>query len=552
MTKPNANLAIRFMPSLTDVAFLLPVIFLFTFLPGARHLLGDGDTGWHIRTGDWILANGRVPDKDVFSFTRPGQPWFAWEWLWDAAFAWLHQHGGMAAVVLASLLVICLTSALLYRLAVRKSGNILIAFGVTLLAAAGSIIHWLARPHLFTLLFVVIFYHILERVQDGNTRLLAVLPLLTILWANLHAGWLAGIMMIGAYAAGELLFWLVEPHRAALVRSARYMLCALGCFLASFLNPYFYQLHLHIYKYFRESFHFEKIAEFQSLNFHSIAAPYFECMLFLGAIAILWSVSHRKFAYLFLLLGWAHLSLIAARNIPIFLIVAAPPAAAAIQELLARVAGARVSAWNRKAAAGLEDCAAEYGVLDRIGRLHIASAAVIVLVAAVLYAPAPPEKFRAEYDPERYPTKAVEALRGAEFSKRIFTDDEWGDYLIYRLYPTSQVFVDGRSDFYGQSFEEKYLNLMNLKYDWESTLNRYHVETVLLSVNAPLASTLKESRKWRPVYDNGVAIVFRPSGANASSEAKQLSANGNTSGINRDCHIAKTGNRDPRITQHNP
>ena len=92
---------LRFFPSLTDVAFLTPAIFLFSKLEGAKSLLGDGDTGWHVRTGEWILQNGRVPDKDIFSFTKPGEVWYAWEWLWDLGAAYLHQRGGMAAVVIA-------------------------------------------------------------------------------------------------------------------------------------------------------------------------------------------------------------------------------------------------------------------------------------------------------------------------------------------------------------------------------------------------------------------------------------------------------------------
>src|SRR5262245_51402617 len=115
--KPNA--LFRLMPSLTDVAFLMPILFLFTKMEGVRTLLFDGDTGWHIRTGEWILAHGRVPYQDLFSFTKPGQPWFAWEWLWDVMFAGLHAYGGLAAVALASLLVLCVTFALLFRLVNR-------------------------------------------------------------------------------------------------------------------------------------------------------------------------------------------------------------------------------------------------------------------------------------------------------------------------------------------------------------------------------------------------------------------------------------------------
>ncbi len=96
-------------------------------------------------------------------------------------------------------------------------------------------------------------------------------------------------------------------------------------------------------------------------------------------------------------------------------------------------------------------------------------------------------------------------------SARIFTNDEWGDYLIWSLYPSNQVFVDGRSDFYGDDFENKYLDVLNVKYGWEKTLGRFGVDTILLPPDAPLAGALKESSRWRAVYDDGVALVFRPS-----------------------------------------
>jgi hypothetical protein len=200
----HAGIAFRFFPSLTDAMFVLPLVFLFFKLNGARTMLGDGDTGWHLRTGEWILAHGRVPDRDIFSFTKAGEPWYAWEWLWDVIFGWLHQNWGMAAVVLASSLVLALTFALLFRLVRRACDHEFIAAAVTLVACGASALHWLARPHLFTLLFLVILLSILERVREGRTRLLLWLPPLFVLWTNLHGGFIAGIAVILAYGAGEL------------------------------------------------------------------------------------------------------------------------------------------------------------------------------------------------------------------------------------------------------------------------------------------------------------------------------------------------------------
>jgi hypothetical protein len=553
MSTRTANPLIRVLPSLTDVAFIMPIVFLFVRLDGAKHLLCDGDTGWHVRTGEWILANGRVPNTDMFSFTKAGEPWFAWEWLWDVIFAWLHRQGGMAAVILASVLVISVTTALLYRLVRRKCGNAVIAIAVTIVAAAGSSMHWVARPHLFTLLFAVLFYSILERARDGRTRLLALLPLLTVAWTNLHGGFFVGIVIVGTYAAGEIAGWLFEfqPERRqmALARGKPYLLTALGCLAASLANPYFYHLHVYIYKFLNDSYAFKYIDEYQSLSFRHPLALYFEPMVLLGMAMALWSLYQKRFTYAFLLLGWAHLGLISIRNIPIYMVTAAPIIALTLQEWLLWARHSAAAAWIRKAAASAENLGAEVAETDRIGRIHLASAAALVLLAGLFYAPSPSFKFRAEYDPKKYPDKALAVLRGPESARSIFTDDEWGDYLIYRLYPNTKVFVDGRADFYGSKFNERYIDVMKVKYDWEQNLSRYGVDTILLPTDTALAGALKESRRWRCIYDDGIAVVFRH--ARRAPESMQVSAVHGNSGTDGDRKITQSENRDPKITKSN-
>ena len=162
----------------------------------------------------------------------------------------------------------------------------------------------------------------------------------------------------------------------------------------------------------------------------------------------------------------------------------------------------------------------------------------------MIYAPHPPRKFRAEFDPKTYPAAALATLR-RDPAARIFTHDEWGDYLIWTLYPRQRVFVDGRSDFYGDDFEEKYVEVLKVRYGWEQTLGRFGVDTILLPPNAPLAGALKESSRWRVAYDDGVALVFRPAQTTGSAT---VSAVRNGDGQGRDREITKTQTRDPSIT----
>jgi hypothetical protein len=77
MQAPRSQFAVKLLPSLADLAFLMPILFLFGRMDGVKTLLSDCDTGWHIRTGEWIVAHHWVPVRDIFSFSRAGRPWYA-------------------------------------------------------------------------------------------------------------------------------------------------------------------------------------------------------------------------------------------------------------------------------------------------------------------------------------------------------------------------------------------------------------------------------------------------------------------------------------------
>ncbi len=552
----RSKFAVKLLPSLADFAFLTPIVFLFGRMDGVKTLLSDCDTGWHIRTGEWIIANGWVPLHDIFSFTKPGAPWFAWEWLSDVLFAKLNGLGGLQALVIFSILMLAVTFGALFLL-VRRKSNPIVAIAVTMLAAAASSIHFLARPHLFTLLFLVIFYAALEQVRDGRTRLLGVpilaaLPVVTILWTNLHGGFFIGALMILAFGGGEILHLVFCPNaadrRPAWLKARRYFLSGLACLAASLINPYTYHLHVHMVQYLRDPWNSQHIVEFLSPSFHHPTAIFFEAMMLMAVAAALWNLRQGRFTEALLVFVWAHGALLAARNIPIFMIAAAPPVAAAIQQWLLRVPDLKVAAWLRVAAGKFNRIADETGETDSIARLHLVSVAGVLLVAALIYAPHPPKKFRAEFDPKSYPSGALATLR-SDPAGRIFTHDEWGDYLIYRLYPAHKVFVDGRSDFYGNDFEEKYIDVLNVKYGWEKILSGFGVDTILMPPSAPLSGALKESSRWRVVYDDGMALVFRSA---SRTVGIQVSATNSSSGEGRDREVTKTLTSDPTITETKP
>ena len=387
-----------------------------------------------------------------------------------------------------------------------------------MLAAAASSIHWLARPHLFTLLFLVLFYAALEQVREGRTRLLGVpilaaLPVITILWTNLHGGFFVGALMIMAYGGGETLRMAFSPNsedrRPAWLKARSYFLSGLACLAASLINPYTYHLHVHMAQYLRDPWNSQHIMEFLSPSFHNPTAIFFEAMLVLAVATAVWNLRQGRFTEALLMMVWAHGGLLAARNIPIFMIVAAPPVAAAIQQWLLRVpemnvAGVAAHRGRQVQPAGRGDrrdgCHRPPAPGERTRRAAGGRAG---------FRAAPAEEVPFGVRSQSSIRRGALATLRSDPAGRIFTHDEWGDYLIYRLYPGHKVFVDGRSDFYGDDFEEKYIDVLNVKYGWEKILSGFGVNTILLPPSSPLTGALKESSRWRVVYDDGIALVFR-------------------------------------------
>ncbi len=508
----NAASAFRIAPSFLDFAFLAPLGFLIARTNGFQTLLGDGDTGWHIRTGDWMLQNGRIPVADFFSFSKPGGEWFAWEWLWDGAFSWLQKTGGMAAVLFVSILVICFSSALVYGITKLKSRNSVVSLAVSLVAMCAASFHWLARPHIFTFLFTAVFYLFLDTGLVRTRRMMIALPLLMVLWTNIHGGFIAGLLIIGAYAGGEFLRFLCTAgdEKAASRSHAILYAQVFGlCLAATFVNPYFYKLHQHVIAYLADGYQMKHIGEFQSISFHHPLAVYFEVLLLGGLATAFWYLSRREFTPALLIFGWAHLSLVSGRNIPLFAILVSPLIAFAITSWLAEFRKSEVS-WIRHYASVFDKFCSEINVMEGIPRLHLVSGAAVWLAGSLLYAPAPPVKFQAEYDAATFPVRAVDELQKRNLTSHVFSSDDWSGYIIYRLYPRVRVFLDGRSDYYGPQLGEEFADIMSGKPGWEGHLKKYGVETLLLPTSSGLTIAAKGSHQWHPIYDDGIAIIFRP------------------------------------------
>jgi hypothetical protein len=483
-------------PSVIDVFFCAMLAVLAVRSGGPQALLADGDTGWHIRTGQIILAGGGVPTADPFSFSRQGQPWFAWEWLSDAVFAGAFGARGLAGVAALAAIVLALANCVLLAWMLRRGAGLWIGLAATLATASASSLHYLARPHVFSILFYVIVLAVLDGDRERRRPSTWSLVPLCGLWANLHGGFVALPATLALAAA-------VEACRRQMGSARRYGAMALAATAASGLNPYGFHLHVHIARYLAAPWVMEHVQEFQSPAIRSEGAVVFVVLLLAGAAAAGRQIRTGADPMgAWLIFAWGFLALRSARSIP-FLAMAAAPAIADVAACWWRErAGAAAAASPLRI---LWEAAGDLGK-PRPPSLWMAAGALALAAAVVC----------SGFPEGRFPIRAVEAnaqrLAVANRTPRILTSDQWADYLIYRLYPGQQVFFDGRSDFYGPELGDEYRTLLNAAPGWQQALRRYGFSAALLPRDWPLIAMLDREPGWRRVYEDSSAVWFENGG----------------------------------------
>jgi hypothetical protein len=482
-------------PSLFDIIFVIWAIVVPVGF-GYRLLNSDGDLARHLRLGQIMLDRHALLRQDVFSFTKAGEPFLAFEYGSELLYAGAYRVAGLAGVAVLAGLVLALTYALVARFIIRRGGDPLLAYLVSMVAAVLSAAHWLARPHLFTLLLVVV---LLELLEQTNRRALPLYALLFVVWANLHGGFSFGCILIALYAMGEAIEGRLSANSALWYSRARHHAAALGVALvASLLNPNGYKLLVHVFGFFGNSAILRQTQEFMSPDFHTINGKIFLLAL-LGVVAALaWSRRRPTVPVLLVLLATIAFSLLSQRNIELFALTALPLLAMHLDaewRALPILRGAKAvfqrEHAGRFAGAGAVTVAALLSALAVAGG-SVAGVAVV------------PNRF----DEKAFPVRAVSEARRAGFQGRMFSHFIWGGYLMQE-WPEQRVFIDGGTDHYGEKLFNEYIQVWNLDPGWRDVLKHWRIDAALLPPASRLADELERDQGWRIWHCDSIAVLLR-------------------------------------------
>ncbi|HUS16747.1 MAG TPA: hypothetical protein VM536_17260 [Chloroflexia bacterium] len=488
--------------ALLVLALLLTVVGLVYFWTPT-----DPDVWWHLRNGQVVLATGTVPHGDLYSFTVPGARWIMQQWLLEAAMWTLETTLGYWANVLLFAAVSVGVYVLLFHLLRGEGAGRLLAAGLVGVALILDAPTWGVRPQIWTTLLFAAFLTILLRYRRvGPDRGLWLLPPLMLLWANVHAGFSAGLLLLAAFVVGEtlnrLLGWPAAPVRPLLAVTA-------ACAVISLLNPNGLDLWLYPLTYLsgpggNASLRF--VQEWLPPDLRSPRAwPFLATLLSLLALNLVRrmapgpgpTVSPGRTTWgdatlMICCAGFTLMALQALRFLPLYALIWAVLAARRAVDL-----------WPPKAQPLTADPAQEARAV-RFSRVNLVTYGLVAVVLAVIILGSPRAQVHATPLETAYPAGAVAYLAAQSGAQplRPFHEYGWGGYLIAHGLP---VFVDGRADPYNTLLDEYVA--AGAGRDWQAIFAKYAVNTALLPPAHPLIPLLTAAG-WTRAYGDPVAVVY--------------------------------------------
>jgi hypothetical protein len=432
---------------------------------------------------------GRIPD--ALSFTRAGVPWADLEWLGDVLFALLFRHGAYVGVALLSGVVFAAAFAWLYRVLFRESGDAVAALLVTVLAAQVTLIHFLARPLIFSFPVFLAAAGIVRGPAHG--RNLWLLPVLTALWANLHPS---------AYLAPAMAFYAVfrAPRSRTAWLTAGLSAAALGA------TPWGFAWLGEALPGLDAAGYLARITEWTAPQFNELR--FFPMLLALvlalaarrGRPALSrWEVGWG--------LGWLTASLVIARLAPYAILAWAPILARDLAHGALFREGSRVHGWWRGLSGALSPMEAKLS--PRLWPLLVGA---LALVLAPRLGPVFPEAV-AGFPSDRFPREALVQAKAMNLGPRVFNHYGWGGYVSWESDRRFQVAIDGRLGFFGPGLFRDYLAVFMLKPGWDEALARHQPDWLLFPPEAPIVTAGPLSGRWRLAYEDQTAAILVPAGS---------------------------------------
>jgi hypothetical protein len=478
-----------------DLNWLAPAVALLSVFIVASHTPVDPDMWWHLRAGEAMWQQGHIITRDIFSYTRVGEPWTNVFWLSDLLLYGIYQLAGLFGLTAFASLMATATFGIVYR---RMSGHPALRATFIVLGALAAAPSLTPRPQLFSFFLLAILDYWLH-AKDLRFRNFPLPLAMFALWPNLHGAVIWGFLLIGAHLAGNGFTLLIHPDQAVAAKNklVQQFIFAFSAAFIILLNPSGVRIWKLPFQQIRVSL--VSIQEWRSPDFHSIG---FQPILWLVFALILGLACTRKsiaFSDLFAAVGFTYLTFIAQRNIGPYAIVVAPFAA--------QVWSDSKEFWT--ASHHWQTFALRFKSTNEVLPKRVTRPVNVIFISLIAFVAL--GKVTKDSKPEtinkELPVKAIEWVQANQPSGPLFNSYNWGGYILWALknYP---VFIDGRADLYGNDVIEEWWQIASGSDRALSLLDAHGINLIILEPEYALTKILPQIG-WQIVYKDDFLVVLQ-------------------------------------------
>ncbi len=455
----------------------------------------DPDFWWHIRIGEWMAQNGRLPSTDIFTYTVSNHAWTDHEYMTEILMWLTYNATGLVGISIAFGIVTWAGWWFVYRRA-AQAPFVIIGLGLALGAVAGNPI-WGPRAQMITFALSSLEMYWIQTYLSGRSRSLSYFPLVMVAWANLHGGWVIAFVWLGVAIAAEAVGWIWNRDNPAHLKHLRFLaIIFVACGVAILATPNGLGLVLYPFNTVGSVAQEKLIVEWFSPDFHQRYLWPFEAMIL---IAIAGFALRRPSLNDFLLTIVAIvLALQSVRNIALFVGAVTPVIINTYGAYWRELAAQR--GWSFKS-----PVRPAFAAVTALALLVIAGATALHIAGDIN----PGEQ--QSLIRSNYPVGAADWLAAHPGQcTRMFNQYGWGGYLAYRFYPdpNRRVFIFGEAALMGDDLLNQYADVQFLQADWSAILDRHNVDCVVYNRDLPLTNVLANDPHWKLSYEDSFAVIF--------------------------------------------
>lgn len=466
----------------------------------------DFDLWWHLKTGEIIWLWRQIPKFDIFSYTASGNAWVNHEWLFQIVTWLLYSKIGVGALVCLKLSITILLTVCLFKTFEFLTNSKSAALWGCLIVIYGSADRVLERPHLFSLFFIAFYCLSLHRFSRNLTKTLWVIPIIQVLWSNIHGGAIFGCELIIAFTIGETIqYFFSGPTPLAKNKLHHLWTISAASVLALCINPsgidilFFSASHLNMQAILENTQEWLPVLDprFDGI----IPQIIFRVALLTALISYIVNRKRVRLSHLCLTVLTAILITHGKRFTPDFLIVNLP-----------------IVFFNLKETAKRVPLSSNAGYSHAWG--HILAITLISILFVVGGVPATISGDRIDrmgfvVDKKFVPKNLVDFLDDNNIHGRVFNEMGIGGYLIFRRWPNELVFIDGRTPVYGDNFYHNFIDVFYRAANFEEMANHYNFDYMVFKADQAwnlryFHKYIWENPQWKLIYavpDEGLIYV---------------------------------------------